>query len=113
MNQAIGANQRVVINPDGRQSIISAKLAMNPNFMAKHRLQLLEKYEGNPAPVAINIPQTKSNKAQEAKLMEQMGIDPSDLTSDTDTDATELNLDESATLTPAPKTPKPTKKGGK
>lgn len=113
MTENIGVNQRVVINPDGRQSIISAKLAMNPNFMAKHRLQLLEKYEGNPAPVAINIPQSKSNKAQEAKLMQDLGIDPEDLTSGNDTDATELNLDESATLAPAPKTPNQPKKGGK
>jgi len=109
MTENIGVNQRVVVNPDGRQSVISVKLANDHRFMVKHGLQLLEKYEGNP--VIKNVP-TKSNKEKESELMAQLGITAKDIgmkqPDNEPTGEVELDLD----LAPAPD-PKPVKKGGK
>ena len=116
--QTIGANQRIVVNPDGRQSIVSYKLATDPKFMIKHKLQLLDKYEGNPTPVALNNP-SKSNTKQEAEIMKQLGISQKDInaTDDVVPDEVELDLeigDNQPVIEPV-NTPaaKPNRKGGK
>lgn len=118
MRENIGVNQRVVVNPDGRQSIISVKLATDPKFMSKHKLQLLDKYEGNPTPVALNKP-SKSNAQQEADIMKQLGITQKDIhaTDDVVTDEVELDLEisDNPPVNEPVNTPaaKPIRKGGK
>lgn len=87
----LGMNQRVVINPDGRQSIISVKLASDPQYMARHGLQLLEKYQGNTVAVKANIP-SKSNKIEESSLMQQLGISPTELKGQAKEESGEVDL---------------------
>ena len=88
----LGMNQRVVINPDGRQSIISVKLANDPQYMARHGLQLLEKYRGNTVAVKANIP-SKSNKIEESSLMQQLGISPTELKGQAKEESGEVELE--------------------
>ena len=88
----LGMNQRVVINPDGRQSIISVKLANDPQYMARHGLQLLEKYQGNTVAVKANIP-SKSNKLEESNLMQQLGISPNELKGQAKEESGEVELE--------------------
>ncbi len=87
----LGMNQRVVINPDGRQSIISVQLARDPQYMARHGLQLLEKYQGNTVAVKANIP-SKSNKIEESSLMQQLGISPTELKGSVKEESGEVEL---------------------
>ena len=87
----LGMNQRVVINPDGRQSIISVQLASDPQYMARHGLQLLEKYQGNTVAVKANIP-SKSNKIEESSLMQQLGISPTELKGQAKEESGEVDL---------------------
>jgi hypothetical protein len=88
----LGMNQRGVINPDGRRSIISVKLASDPQYMARHGLQLLEKYQGNTVAVKANIP-SKSNKLEESNLMQQLGISPNELKGQAKEESGEVELE--------------------
>jgi len=115
----LGMNQRVVINPDGRQSIISVKLASDPQYMARHGLQLLEKYQGNTVAVKANIP-SKSNKIEESSLMQQLGISPTELKGQAKEESGEVDLplppnpeiDPEPELNPNPELVQPLKKKG-
>lgn len=72
-------NQRWVLNPDGRKSIISAKFADDKKFMRKHGLEITTPpmngehiLEKPVIPVSINKPESKQNAQMGKELHDQL-----------------------------------------
>lgn len=70
----LNINQKRVMRPDGRLSVISAKLAANHAYMSKHQLVIVEN-NATVTPVAVNIPVNapKEKPVANEELMKQLG----------------------------------------
>lgn len=70
----LNKNQKRVMRPDGRLSVINAKLAANHAYMSKHQLVIVEN-NATVTPVAVNIPVNapKEKPVANEELMKQLG----------------------------------------
>lgn len=109
-------NQQWVLNPDGRKSLVSAKLALDRKFMKKHNLTACEPpsdsdpvLEKPPIPVILNAPEKPENAQIGKELSEQLFGRTSDETDDDDDLLSAAGLSELASENPIEKELKPKK----